>query len=29
MGLRAQVRKANISDDPEMKALLEKAGCFQ
>jgi hypothetical protein len=26
MGLRAQVRKANISEDPEVKAVLEKAG---
>jgi uncharacterized protein YndB with AHSA1/START domain len=29
MGLRTQVRKANISEDPEVKALLEKAGFFQ
>jgi hypothetical protein len=29
MGLRAQARKANISEDPEVKALLEKAGFLQ
>jgi hypothetical protein len=29
MGLRAQVRKASASDDPELKAMLEKAGFLQ
>ena len=29
MGLRAQVRKANVSDNAEVKALLEKAGFFE
>lgn len=29
MGLRAQVRKANVSEDPEVKAWLEKTGFFQ
>jgi hypothetical protein len=29
MGLRGQVRKADVSDNPEVKALLEKAGLFE
>jgi hypothetical protein len=29
MGLRAQVRKPNVADDPEVKAWLEKAGFLQ
>jgi hypothetical protein len=29
MGLRGQVRKANVPDNPEVKALLEKAGLLE
>ena len=29
MGLRAQVRKANLPDNPEAKALLQKAGLVE
>jgi hypothetical protein len=29
MGLRAQVRKANLPDNPEVKALLEKSGLLE
>jgi hypothetical protein len=29
MGLRSQVNKAGVPDDPEVKALLEKAGFFE
>jgi hypothetical protein len=29
VGLRAQVRKANVPDNPEVKALLEKAGLLE
>jgi hypothetical protein len=29
MGLRGQVRKTNVPDNPEVKALLEKAGLIE
>jgi hypothetical protein len=29
MGLRTQVRKANVPDNGEVKALLEKAGLLE
>jgi uncharacterized protein YndB with AHSA1/START domain len=29
MGLRAQVRKANVPDNPDVKALLQKAGLVE